>query len=349
MKKRVGMLMVLAFITVCLFADGPNEGASAGTTKPIYLVSSIRNLANAYHFSLAEGARLFAKSIGQEKYFQILASEGSSEKQLNDIKALVAKSGGNAVFHIDPNEAIDVIAIAKELTAAKCYFVTNYNKPDYVNVTDYPYWVTHMGVQSESCGYSTAKALFQKIKGQGKVFVIRGMLGNNADIERFAGFERALKEFPNVKVIGWESADWLKQKAYTIVANKLISNPDVAAIWSANDDMACGAIEALRAKGLNGKVVVTGADATPEMLEMIKKGDALMTASADPYWQAGIGLAMAYAAQTGKLDVKSLPANKRNWRTPMVMVDSSNVDKFLAMSSNPPEIDYTDFWGRWSE
>lgn len=342
MKKRLGIVMVFALIAVSLFAQAP-------TGKPIYLVSSVRNLANAYHFALSEGGRLFAKSIGQEKYFQVLVSEGSSEKQLNDIKAMVAKSGGNAVFHIDPNEAIDVIAIAKELTAAKCYFVTNYNKPDYVNVEDYPYWVCHMGVQSESCGYATAKAIFQKMNGKGKVFVLRGMLGNNADIERYAGFERALKEFPNVKVIGWEAADWLKQKAYTIVANKLISNPDLAAIWSANDDMACGAIEALRAKGLNGKVYVTGADATPEMLEMVKKGDALITASADPYWQAGIGLAMAYAAQTGKLDVKSLPANKRNWRTPMVMVDSSNVDEFLAMTSKPPTIDYTDFWGRWSE
>lgn len=345
--KRFVVVLVLVVLATSMFAAGQKEDAV--TEKPIYLASSIRNLANAYHFALAEGARLFARSIGQEDYFQVLASEGSSEKQLNDIKALVAKSGGNAVFHIDPNEAIDVIAIARELTAAKCYFVTNYNKPEDVDVTDYPYWVSHMGVQSEGCGYETAKALFTKIGGRGKVFVLRGMLGNNADIERYAGFERALKEFPNVQVIGWESADWLKQKAYNIVANKLISDPDLVAIWSANDDMACGAIEALRAKGLNGKVVVTGADATPEMLDMIKKGDALMTASADPYWQAGIGLAMAYAAQTGKLDVASLPASKRNWRTPMVMVDASNVDEMLSMTENPPEIDYNDFWGRWSE
>ncbi|MFA5468127.1 MAG: sugar ABC transporter substrate-binding protein [Sphaerochaetaceae bacterium] len=343
--KKVLMVIVVVLMMATLFAAAQREVE----TKPIYLASSIRNLANAYHFALAEGARLFARSIGQEGYFQVLASEGSSEKQLNDIKALVAKSGGNAVFHIDPNEAIDVIAIARELTAAKCYFVTNYNKPEDVDVADYPYWVTHMGVQSEGCGYATAKALLSKIGGRGKVFVLRGMLGNNADIERYAGFERALKEFPNVQVIGWESADWLKQRAYNIVSNKLISDPDLAAIWSANDDMAAGAIEALRAKGLNGKVVVTGADATPEMLDLIKKGDALMTASADPYWQAGIGLAMAYAAQTGKLDVAALPATKRNWRTPMVMVDASNVDEMLSMTENPPKIDYTDFWGRWSE
>ncbi len=61
----------------------------------------------------------------------------------------------------------------------------------------------------------------------------------------------------------------------------------MAAVWCANDSMAMGSLEALRAKGLAGKVPVAGADAIPEMLEAIKKGEAVATASTDPLWQAG--------------------------------------------------------------
>jgi ribose transport system substrate-binding protein len=317
---------------------------------PILLGVSIRSLANPYHAALGEGGKLYAQFLGQEENCVILASEGSSEKQLNDIKALIARSKGEVVFLVDPNEAQDSLAIAIECEKQKVYFVTQWNKPDDVKVSDYNYWVTHIGIDSITTGYETAKTLFDAIGGEGDVFAVQGMLGNNAAIGRWEGFQRALKEYPGINVVGWEVGDWQKAKSFNLTANALIANPDLDAVWCANDSMAMGSLEALRAKGLAGKVPVAGADAIPEMLEAIKNGEAVATASTDPLWQSGQGLAIALAAKEGKIDVAKLPENKREWEAPSVMVNSDNIDWFMEnYIDSHPEYDYDNYWERWSE
>ncbi len=317
---------------------------------PILLGVSIRSLANPYHAALGEGGKLYAQFLGQEENYVILASEGSSEKQLNDIKALIARSKGEVVFLVDPNESQDSLAIAIECEKQKVYFVTQWNKPDDVKVSDYKYWVTHIGIESVATGYETAKTLFDAIGGEGKVFAVLGMLGNNAQIGRWKGFQKAHEEYPGIDLVGYEVGDWQKAKAFNLTANALIADPDLDAVWCANDSMAMGSLEALRAKGLAGKVPVAGADAIPEMLEAIKNGEAVATASTDPLWQAGGGLAIALAAKMGKIDVAALPENKREWEAPSVMVNSDNIDWFMEnYIDSHPTYDYDDYWGRWTE
>jgi len=341
--KNIVFLALTAVLIMGLSSFGYAEGT-------VLLSTSIRNLANPYHAALGEGGRLYAQSIGQEENYVILASEGSSEKQLNDIKALIARSKGEVVFLVDPNESQDSLAIAIECEKQKVYFVTQWNKPDDVRVSDYNYWVTHIGIDSVTTGYETAKTLFDAIGGKGKVFAVLGMLGNNAQIGRWKGFQMAHEEYPEIEVVGFEVGDWQKAKSFNLTANALIANPDLDAVWCANDSMAMGSLEALRAKGLAGKVPVAGADAIPEMLEAIKNGEAVATASTDPLWQAGQGLAIALAAKKGKIDVAKLPENKREWEAPSVMVNSDNIDWFIEnYIDTHPAYDYDNYWGRWSE
>jgi len=334
-------------LTIVLIMGIFNFGYAA---DPILLGVSIRSLANPYHAALGEGGKLYAQFLGQEENCVILASEGSSEKQLNDIKALIARSKGEVVFLVDPNESQDSLAIAIECEKQKVYFVTQWNKPDDVKVSDYKYWVTHIGIESVATGYETAKTLFDAIGGEGKVFAVLGMLGNNAQIGRWKGFQKAHEEYPGIELVGFEVGDWQKAKSFNLTANALIANPDLDAVWCANDSMAMGSLEALRAKGLAGKVPVAGADAIPEMLEAIKNGEAVATASTDPLWQAGEGLAIALAAKMGKIDVATLPENKREWEAPSVMVNSDNIDWFMEnYIDSHPTYDYDDYWGRWTE
>jgi len=342
-SKNILFLVLTIVLIMGIFSFGYAKG-------PILLGVSIRSLANPYHAALGEGGKLYAQSLGQEENCVILASEGSSEKQLNDIKALIARSKGEVVFLVDPNESQDSLAIAIECEKQKVYFVTQWNKPDDVRVSDYKYWVTHIGIDSVTTGYETAKTLFEAIGGEGKVFAVLGMLGNNAQIGRWKGFQMAHKEYPGIELVGFEVGDWQKAKSFNLTANALIANPDLDAVWCANDSMAMGSLEALRAKGLAGKVPVAGADAIPEMLEAIKNGEAVATASTDPLWQAGEGLAIALAAKEGKIDVAKLPENKREWEAPSVMVNSDNIDWFIEnYIDSHPTYDYDNYWERWSE
>ena len=69
------------------------------------VVNSIRSLSNPYHATWNKGGAAFAKAVGAE--YVTLVTEGNSEKGIADIKAILAKTGGNCVINVDPNDSPD--------------------------------------------------------------------------------------------------------------------------------------------------------------------------------------------------------------------------------------------------
>jgi ribose transport system substrate-binding protein len=254
-------------------------------------------------------------------------------------------------FYIDPNDASDALPIAKTLEAARVYFVTWWSKPADVKVWDYPHWIAHISFDGLAAGTYTATELFKTFKtpGQGKIIALQGRLGDTPNAERWAGLQQVLAKNPGVKLLQWESAQWDRTQAYNDTKAMLVANPDIDGVWTANDDMAMGAIQALKEAGLSGKVLVSGCDGIPEMFDAIKGGLAAATILNDGKYQAQLGLAMAKAAKEGKLDVKSLPQKYRQFEIPAVNVNRENVDQVVHdYLENTPTYDLNDFFARWS-
>ena len=66
------------------------------------LANSLRSVANPYHATFAKGGEDFAKSIGAK--YEVLVTEGNSEKGIADIKALLQRTGGKLILNVDPND-----------------------------------------------------------------------------------------------------------------------------------------------------------------------------------------------------------------------------------------------------
>ena len=81
--------------------------------------------------------------------------------------------------------------------------------------------------------------------------------------------------------------------------------------------MATGALQALDAAGLTGKVGVTGFDANTDIVQAIADGNATATISSNGYLQGGYTLAICYAVWTGLLDVTQIPEDYRIFATPL--------------------------------
>jgi ribose transport system substrate-binding protein len=342
--KRNLLSLVLPALGLILSVFPRVAGAEAKTT----LVVMIRGLDNPYHANYAVGAKELGKKLGLP--VDVLTSEANSQKQFADLKAEIAKTGGNMVVSVDPNEAPDVVPIAKMLESAGVYWVNWWNKPPDVKVQSYPHWVSHVAFDAVGQGYWNAKELFKTFKtpNKGKIIAIQGMLANNAAIGRFQGLQKALKENPGVQLLQWESAEWDTTKAYNATKALLAAHPDVDGVWCANDNMAMGAIQALKEAGLAGKVLVTGTDGNPEAFDAIKAGTMVSTEFQDSRYQAQLGLTMALAAKAGKLDVKGLPAKHRSWLIPGVQVNRENVDKFVNdYIKSMPTYDVSNYYANW--
>ena len=334
MKRALAILCLVALV---------GAGAAFGQAQGVFMGTAIRSLENPYHAVWARGGQAFADSVGGVHVIQ--TCEGSSEKQLNDIKALVAKAGKDAVFCIDPNESPNIIPIAKALEAAGVYYVSWWNKPENVKAWDYPHWVAHVAFDGISAGEFAANVLFKKMGGKGQIVAIKGMLANSIAIDRYKGLENILAKNPGIKLVASDTAEWDRTKAFEKMKSFLVANPDVGGVWAANDNMALGALEALRAAGLAGKVLVTGCDGISEMLDAIAAGEAAATVLNDSFWQGGMGLALALAAKTGKIDLKKTPKEKRQYFARAVEVSQDNVKEVIATYvKGTPKYDWNDLY-----
>jgi ribose transport system substrate-binding protein len=111
----------------------------------------------------------------------------------------------------------------------------------------------------------------EQIGGAGKVLNLQGDLANQTGQARSDGLHQAFETYPDIQLID-QSAMWDQAKGLAITENILTSDPDIVAIFAANDPAGLGALQALKAAGRDD-VLIVGFDGTKDGLEAVKNGD----------------------------------------------------------------------------
>ena len=312
----------------------------------VQLATSLRSLTNPYHASFAKGGELFADTIDQP--YEVLVTEGNSEKGIADVRALLARAGSAVCLCIDPNDSPDARIVVEDCARAGAQVVTIWNKPADLHPWDFdPNYIAHISFDGVQYGKLMADTLFSAMGGSGGIVGLGGIFSNVPAIERKAGLDEALKANGNVQLLDFQVANWLSTEAFNITQAWLTRfGDDIKGIWAANDEMALGALEALRGEGLAGTIPIIGIDGTGPAVEAVKAGDLVGTVDWDPAWISGMSLSIAYNSRIGKIDIKNEPHGHREFYGTGVPVTKDSVDAFLERAANPPPIDYSDYWGR---
>ncbi len=343
LRRRQVLQMTAAFSAMA--AALSSRGARAADAPT--LVTSIRSLSNPYHAVWKQGADAFAKSAGLQNV--TLVSEGNSQKAISDIGAMIAKTGGNMVLNCDPNDTPDARPVAEACAKAGVYLVTHWNKPTDLHPWDFnPYYVSHIEFNGVHSGREIAEKLFAAVGDKGGIVALGGMISTTAAIERRKGLDQALAANPNMKLLDFQTADWKSQNAFDITSSWLTRFGDqIKGIWAANDDMGSGALEALRAEGLAGKVPIVGVDGIKAAVDGVRDGEFVTTITSDPFWQGGIGLAIGLAAKRGVIDVPKEPKLHREFYARVIEITKDNVAEYIKTNVDThPDIDWKDLWGR---
>ena len=333
-------------------APAGSGAVAAATCAPadITLVNMIRSLSNPYHAIWDAGGQAYAKSIGAQ--YKVLANEGDSQKQVSSARTLLAAGNPKCtILNVDPNASADAEALVKAAQEAGAYIVTQWNKPDDLHPWDgYDHWIAHVSFDGVPAGQAISETLFKSMGGKGNIVAIQGILDNVPAIGRFAGLKAALAANSSVTMLDQQTANWDRKTAFTMMQTWLTKYPNqINGVWAANDDMALGALEALRSAGLAGKVPVVGVDATPDGLAAVAKGEMVATVASDAYWQGSAPFAMGVQVLTGKLAVASLSNDKREFYGKTTLITKDNVAQFQA-PADPASYaaDWADPWARAS-
>jgi ribose transport system substrate-binding protein len=137
---------------------------------------------------------------------------------------------------------------------------------------DWPGKVAYVGADNKRAGKLAGDYIVKLLDGKGKVAVIRGILGVATHEDRLAGFKDAAAAAPGIALVAVQPANSERALGMTVMENLLTTHPDLRAVFATNDQMALGAVEAIAARNLTGKVVVVGVDATNEGVRAIQAG-----------------------------------------------------------------------------
>ncbi|MBS45707.1 MAG: LacI family transcriptional regulator [Nocardioides sp.] len=336
----LGLSVAAVALTGCSETSTASGGsaAEAGSCDPadVTLVGQVRNESNPYEASWLDGGDAFAESVGLEQ--QRLTYDGESTKQQEQIRQVLAGDTSCLVLNVLPNGDADTAPIVNGADEAGAYLVTQWNKPADLSPLDHDRWIAHLTYNGEESGKQIGDALAEAIGGEGGIIALQGVLDTAAAKDRFAGLEASLAENTGMELLDEQTANFSRQEALTVTKTLLTKHGDaVKGIWTANDDMALGALEALEQAGRDD-VAVVGIDAVPDALTAIGDGRMTATVSSDGPWQGGIGLAMGYCVATGELSMDDVADEDRAFYAEQFLITDDNVDEFVN-----PEIDLADF------
>jgi len=136
----------------------------------------------------------------------------------------------------------------------------------------WPHRASFIGIDNRLGGRLAGEYVVRTIGGKGKVAVIRGVLGVATQEDRLTGFRDAIAGVPGIQCVAVQPANSERALGMNVMENILTSHPDVRAVFATNDQMALGAMEAIAARNLTGKVVLVGFDATREAVRAVLDG-----------------------------------------------------------------------------
>lgn len=334
-RKSTGIAMV-GLLALALGPAGCTRVASAGGNQTqntlskdqIVLVTTLITASNDYMQNWLKGSQAFADSVGVP--LKVVVANGDSQQQYSQIQAVIA-SGKKVVLTTNPVASADVPAIVKAVVNSGGYVVTQWNKPDDTKPENYgPHYVAHLGYDGITGGKYLADKLFESMNGEGGIIALHGTLDSTADKQRWAGMEQSLAENPGITLLGEDTANWDQQMAFTKTQSLLAKHGDnVNAVWTGSDSMALGALAAAQAAG-RSDIKVVGMDGIQQAIQAVNdKGNYVATWDTDGYYSGALGLAMAYAAATGELDVSTLTAEQRDGTYEQFGIDATNVEEYL--------------------
>lgn len=322
-KKVVSLLVLCVFMISSL---GCSKNTSASSGKKIKIFASFSGI-REFHQTIVDGMNSYGKANNME--VAITDSDGVIEKQVNDIKK--AKADGYDVISCalaDTDTAQQIINAAGNLPVI--FFS---NEPDASRLKKDKY--IFVASNENEVVDMTAKAIEKKFadKKSFNAVLLEGDRNSKCAIIRSDSLKnRLMKDGYDINYVFEDSAFWERDNSKKVFKVFLNLKKDYQCIICNNDDMAMGAIDAMKEAEIDpASVSIYGVDATSKGCEAIQNGEMTFTIKQSGEGQAKCIIEAARALVEGKSisDIKYADKSGKYIWYPYTAVDKNNVSKFL--------------------
>ena len=257
---RILMATIISGVMILCAANA--QAADGNTTIAVFT----KNLTNPAYEAFRIASDQIARTTGATVVHYVPKQPDNVDEQKAMVDQVI-KDRPDAVIFI-PVDDVAMIESVKKLNDAKIPVVLVSNPLP-------GSFVTYVGADDFEIGYREARYLFDNMGGKGKIVVIEGTPAAPTNRERVRGYQRAFAEFPGIEVLGSGIGNYQQPDAKRVMEKLLAKHPQIDAVLSANDSMALGVLEAMKAA--NRTAIVIGINGILPAVKQIEAGAILAT------------------------------------------------------------------------
>ncbi|MBX3357168.1 MAG: ABC transporter substrate-binding protein [Phycisphaeraceae bacterium] len=200
----------------------------------------------------------------------VYATANNPEKQTADIEDMMVKGVDGLV--ILATESTPLTPVAKR-AHDRGIFIVNVDRGFTEPVAD-----VFLEGDNKAFGRKAAEFMAQKLGGKGNIVILSG-IPCTVDTDRVTAAMEVFSRYPGIKVLGSQPAMWSREKALAVMENFLTQFPKIDAVWAADDDMALGAIQAIKESGRQKQMWVFPGAGMKEVVKMVMDKDPMVPAN----------------------------------------------------------------------
>lgn len=302
MKKLICLFLVFLMMPAAALA------AEIGFLPPA--------MTSPFYASCIEGATPVAEAFGYELLIMAPPSEDDYATQMSMMEDMITRGvKGIAVCGINLDALIPGIKKANEAGIPVVMFNTI---TELSGVEVYAY----SGYNQYNGGAKIADWVNEKTGGKAVVAIIEG-LPSDYTTQRMGGFiDRCKEAYPGIEVVATQPGDWVREKGMNAAMDMLQAHPDISVIYGLSDEMALGAVQAVKQLGRED-IICVGLDGNPNAFESVKAGELTATLDCGP---VAIG-ANAIKAIVDAID--GIDRANKIIEAETTVVDASLVDNYM--------------------
>jgi len=266
---------------------------------------------NPFWAAVEKGALEKGKELGVQVLVLAPPAESDVQAQIAQVEDQLAKGvSAIAIAPTDPAALRPVLEKAQAQGVKVLFVDTKGDLPG----------ATFIGTNNELGAKLGVDYLCKNLPQGSKVAILQGIITQSTGKARADGAKSGLTEC-GMNIVAELSAEWDRAKATSVMEDILTKNPDIQGLFASNDNMALGAVEALKNAGINDKVIVVGFDANPDAAAAILAGEMEATVAQNPYNMGALGVENAIKLIKGE----TIP---ENIDTGTELVTKDNADKY---------------------
>ncbi|HUP38473.1 MAG TPA: sugar ABC transporter substrate-binding protein [Vicinamibacterales bacterium] len=257
------LLMVLAAMTSC--------GGTSSPARPIVGVSMAHfddNFLTILRTAMVEHASTYPNIE-----LQFADAQGDVGRQLSEIQNFVAQNAAAIIVNAADTSATPGMTKVAHDAGVPLVYVNRRPAEETL-----PAGVVFVGSEDLQAGTLEMEELARLMNYRGNVAIMVGELASNGAQLRTTAVENVVAKYPDMKVVEKQVGNFQRERGLDLMNNWLTAGRAIDAVAANNDEMAIGAIMAIRQAGLaTGKILVGGVDATPDALAELAKGTLAVT------------------------------------------------------------------------